>query len=107
MILPFLRNQRFPHAERQRHRSLLRFGGFMKSRLPQDRSQHDEVHRCAVCQKSCPPQVISMSQKKAVIDHGRCIRCYCHEMCPSGAIDLRMGLVARALDRFIDSLARK
>ena len=92
-----------------RHRSLLRFGGFMKKSITaRPVVNMMKCTGCAVCQKSCPPQVISMSQKKAVIDHGRCIRCYCcHEMCPSGSIDIRMGLVARALDRFIDSLARK
>jgi len=92
-----------------RHRSLLRFGGIMKKSITaRPVINLMKCTGCAVCQRSCPPQVISMSRKKAVIDHKRCIRCYCcHEMCPSGAIDLRMGLVARALDRFIDSLAIK
>jgi uncharacterized protein (DUF362 family)/Pyruvate/2-oxoacid:ferredoxin oxidoreductase delta subunit len=102
-----IRDFRMPGGER--HRSLLRFGGAVKKSITaRPVVNTSKCTGCAQCQRSCPPQVISMSGKKAVIDHNRCIRCYCcHEMCPSGAIDLRMGLVARALDRFIDSLARK
>lgn len=64
---------------------------------------------CAHCQKSCPPQAITMSpQGKAVIGGDRCIRCYCcHEMCPSGAISLKMGVVAKVVDRFLESMNRR
>lgn len=92
-----------------RHRSLLRLGGILKSSITaKPVVDTEKCTGCAVCQRSCPPQVISVVRKKAVIDDSRCIRCYCcHEMCPSGAIRLRMGMAARALDRFIDCLARK
>ncbi len=102
-----IKDFRMPGGER--HRSLLRFGGAVKKSITARPVVNiSKCTGCAECQKSCPPHVISMSGKKAVIDHNRCIRCYCcHEMCPSGAIDLMMGLAARALDRFIDSLSRE
>ncbi|HHX28451.1 MAG: DUF362 domain-containing protein [Bacillota bacterium] len=102
-----IKDFRMPGGDR--HRSLLRFGGAVKKSITaRPVVNFSKCTGCAVCQRSCPPQVISMSQKKAVIDDSRCIRCYCcHEMCPSGAIDLRMGPVARVLDRFIDSLSGK
>jgi uncharacterized protein (DUF362 family)/Pyruvate/2-oxoacid:ferredoxin oxidoreductase delta subunit len=98
---------RMPRGDRQR--SLLRLGGALKKSITARPVVNTaECTGCAVCQRSCPPQVISMPRQKAVIDHNRCIRCYCcHEMCPSGAIDLRTGLVAGALDRLIDLLAGK
>ncbi len=44
---------------------------------------------CGICMRSCPPQSISLSEKKGVvsIDHSKCIRCFCcQELCPEGAI---------------------
>lgn len=44
---------------------------------------------CGDCVAGCPQQVISIVDGLAVIDYGRCIRCYCcHELCTEGAIDL-------------------
>jgi formate hydrogenlyase subunit 6/NADH:ubiquinone oxidoreductase subunit I len=40
-----------------------------------------------------------MVQHAPRFDDDRCIRCFCcHEICPSAAIDLRAGLLARFLD---------
>jgi Fe-S-cluster-containing hydrogenase component 2 len=44
----------------------------------------------------CPPQAISLSDKKVEIDYHRCIRCYCcQEVCPEGAVRLQEGWVRR------------
>ncbi len=45
---------------------------------------------CGVCQRNCPRKCISLDSGKAVIDLGRCQRCYCcHELCPHDAVGLR------------------
>ncbi len=45
---------------------------------------------CGICAKACPPEAISIIEKKAVIDYNECIRCYCcQEMCPEKAIVLK------------------
>jgi ferredoxin len=54
------------------------------------------------CVETCPAvaKAIEMVASKVVIDQGKCIRCYCcQEMCPSGAMKLRSGLLARLLNR--------
>lgn len=91
-------------------RSVLRFAGAARrSVTAKPVIDESKCTGCAQCQRSCPPQVISISpEKKAVIADGRCIRCYCcHEMCPSGAISLHLGAVARFVDRFLDSMNRR
>lgn len=48
----------------------------------------------------CPVDAITMKDKKAIIDKGICIRCYCcHEICPSKCIDLKPNLLSRLLMR--------
>jgi len=59
---------------------------------------------CGRCVRSCPMHVIKIGHGSAKIRYRRCIRCYtCHEMCTSGAIDLRRSLagkvVAKAVER--------
>ncbi|MCP4575714.1 MAG: DUF362 domain-containing protein [Deltaproteobacteria bacterium] len=53
---------------------------------------------CGRCVKSCPESVIGMKNQKAEMDHHRCIRCWCcHEVCPSGAVELAQSLLGRLL----------
>ena len=57
---------------------------------------------CGVCVEACPavPKAIELTDRGIVINYDRCIRCYCcQEMCPSGAMKLRSGLLARLLNR--------
>lgn len=45
---------------------------------------------CRICEKSCPPKVISMESGKPVADLDKCIRCFCcHELCPQKAVDIK------------------
>lgn len=45
---------------------------------------------CGKCAESCPAKVISIVNKKAIIDYSSCISCFCcHEMCPVKAIKIK------------------
>jgi uncharacterized protein (DUF362 family)/Pyruvate/2-oxoacid:ferredoxin oxidoreductase delta subunit len=56
----------------------------------------DLCKACGACAEVCPPQAISLSKKKVVIDYRQCIRCYCcQEVCPEGAVRLQEGVVQR------------
>jgi uncharacterized protein (DUF362 family)/Pyruvate/2-oxoacid:ferredoxin oxidoreductase delta subunit len=56
----------------------------------------DLCKACGACAEVCPPQAISLSDKKVEIDYHRCIRCYCcQEVCPEGAVCLQEGWVRR------------
>jgi ferredoxin len=51
---------------------------------------------CMACGEVCPPQAISVRDKKINIDYRSCIRCYCcQEVCPEGAVRLQAGWFAR------------
>jgi uncharacterized protein (DUF362 family)/Pyruvate/2-oxoacid:ferredoxin oxidoreductase delta subunit len=51
---------------------------------------------CGVCAEVCPPQAISLSDRRVRIDYHKCIRCYCcQEVCPEGAVRLQEGWVRR------------
>lgn len=53
---------------------------------------------CGVCVRDCPAKVITIVDKKAVIDTDNCIRCFCcHELCPEKA----MGIKRHPLHRLI------
>jgi uncharacterized protein (DUF362 family)/Pyruvate/2-oxoacid:ferredoxin oxidoreductase delta subunit len=52
--------------------------------------------KCGACAEVCPPQAISVSEKRVRIDFRRCIRCYCcQEVCPEGAMRLQEGWIRR------------
>jgi uncharacterized protein (DUF362 family)/NAD-dependent dihydropyrimidine dehydrogenase PreA subunit len=80
------------------------------SRLGLDRARpvvSPSCRGCGACAKSCPAEAIQIADKKAVIDRGKCIDCYCcHEMCKSKAIELRKNIIGRALDRAVGKDAR-
>lgn len=51
---------------------------------------------CGTCAEVCPPQAISLNDKKVAIDYHLCIRCYCcQEVCPEGAVRFQEGWVRR------------
>jgi len=44
---------------------------------------------CGVCIEVCPPEAISLSNDKAVINKDTCAECgLCVDQCPNGAISL-------------------
>ena len=44
---------------------------------------------CGDCTAACPEQIITIENKRAIIDRSKCIKCYCcHELCPYKAIDI-------------------
>ena len=44
---------------------------------------------CCTCQRNCPPQAITMVNKRPVVDYGQCIRCFCcQELCPQQAVTI-------------------
>lgn len=56
---------------------------------------------CRECVRICPAKALSVREepKRIELDRGKCIACYCcHEMCPHRLMDLRKGLLGRALD---------
>jgi uncharacterized protein (DUF362 family)/Pyruvate/2-oxoacid:ferredoxin oxidoreductase delta subunit len=54
---------------------------------------------CGACFQMCAAEAITMVGRTPRFDDACCIRCYCcHEICPSAAIDLRAGILARFLD---------
>jgi len=56
----------------------------------------DLCKACGACAEVCPPQAISLSDKRVEIDYRQCIRCYCcQEVCPEGAVRLQEGWVRR------------
>jgi uncharacterized protein (DUF362 family)/Pyruvate/2-oxoacid:ferredoxin oxidoreductase delta subunit len=55
---------------------------------------------CGVCAANCPAEAIVIQARRARMDLGRCIRCYCcHELCPQHAIELRRSVLARLIAR--------
>jgi uncharacterized protein (DUF362 family)/NAD-dependent dihydropyrimidine dehydrogenase PreA subunit len=57
---------------------------------------------CGKCRMICPVHAISLEGRKARIDAGRCIRCYCcHEMCMEGAIVLKRGVAGGIIARLL------
>jgi uncharacterized protein (DUF362 family)/Pyruvate/2-oxoacid:ferredoxin oxidoreductase delta subunit len=56
----------------------------------------DLCKACGACAEVCPPQAISLCDKKVEIDYHQCIRCYCcQEVCPEGAVHLQEGWLRR------------
>ena len=42
---------------------------------------------CRTCLRNCPPQAITMVNKRPVVDYGQCIHCFCcQELCPQQAV---------------------
>lgn len=53
---------------------------------------------CGICAASCPVKAITVKNRRARIDTGKCIRCYCcHELCPHKAVELHTGALSRLL----------
>jgi ferredoxin len=51
---------------------------------------------CRVCVDNCPSQAMRVAKERVLVDYQECIRCYCcHELCPEGAIELRVHPLAR------------
>jgi len=61
----------------------------------------DACKLCGQCVTHCPPQAMSLHDKKVSIKYDRCIRCFCcQELCPHNAIDTRQGILLRINDFF-------
>lgn len=55
---------------------------------------------CGRCSHHCPPNAISIIDKKAMINYQKCIRCYCcQELCPHQGVDLKDGFILSILKR--------
>jgi uncharacterized protein (DUF362 family)/Pyruvate/2-oxoacid:ferredoxin oxidoreductase delta subunit len=75
--------------------------GFVKKPLknifvPKPLIKGDRCKACGACAEVCPPQAISVIDKKIKINYRHCIRCYCcQEVCPEGAVLLQEGWIFR------------
>lgn len=78
--------------------------GFIRQPLRKQLVAHpvarkNECTGCGDCIKVCPVKAIAAGRPVSV-DYSRCIRCYCcHEVCDTGAMTLRRGLLGRAVLR--------
>jgi len=76
---------------------------FLKSLLAKGIYVKPEVNEncigCLLCLKSCPVYAIkSTTNKRVIIDKSKCIECFCcHEVCESGAIDLKRSFLHRII----------
>ncbi len=59
----------------------------------------EECVGCRECEKICPADAITMSNKKPNIDREKCIRCFCcQEFCPKGAMKVHRTWLAKLLE---------
>ncbi len=59
-----------------------------------------ECTMCGRCVDFCPRGAMTLGRRAAVVDTGRCIRCFCcDELCEQQAIEVRKPLLARLLRR--------
>lgn len=55
---------------------------------------------CRTCLRNCPPQAITMVNKRPVVDYGQCIRCFCcQELCPQQAVIIHHNWLGRMILR--------
>jgi len=55
---------------------------------------------CGHCVKMCPAKAIVIKNGRAVIDRGKCVRCFCcQEFCPTGAMQVHRTFIARLVQR--------
>lgn len=67
----------------------------------------DKCIACGRCAKHCPPQAITIANKRATINTTTCIRCYCcQEFCPVNAVMLRDGTLLK-LGKWLHKKAAK
>jgi len=53
---------------------------------------------CGVCAETCPAAAITERDGRPSIDYEQCIRCFCcQELCPHGAVQVKRGVLLRAL----------
>lgn len=53
---------------------------------------------CATCASVCPPQAITMADKRPSTDYEKCIRCFCcQELCPESAVAIWRPWLSRRL----------
>ncbi|NIO03569.1 MAG: DUF362 domain-containing protein [Proteobacteria bacterium] len=76
--------------------------GFLRDAVtPRPVIDRDRCKECLNCVEVCPPNAMKKEAEGIVIDPEGCIRCYCcQEICPEGAIEIRAGLLSRALGIF-------
>lgn len=66
------------------------FGKFLKKLMEPKIVFKEHCTGCGHCRRVCHAQAISMVEKRPVVEHGKCIRCFCcHELCPSAAVEIR------------------
>jgi uncharacterized protein (DUF362 family)/Pyruvate/2-oxoacid:ferredoxin oxidoreductase delta subunit len=55
---------------------------------------------CRTCLRNCPPQAITMVNKRPVVDYGQCIRCFCcQELCPQQAVTIHHNWLCQVILR--------
>jgi uncharacterized protein (DUF362 family)/Pyruvate/2-oxoacid:ferredoxin oxidoreductase delta subunit len=68
----------------------------------------DRCTLCGVCRDACPPGIITIKNSAPSIDYGRCIRCWCcRELCPSDAMEVKRGIILKAVSAIRRSRRRR
>jgi len=61
---------------------------------------NSDCNGCRTCQRNCPPQAITMANKRPVVDYGKCIHCFCcQELCPQQAVTIHHSWLGRMILR--------
>jgi uncharacterized protein (DUF362 family)/NAD-dependent dihydropyrimidine dehydrogenase PreA subunit len=60
--------------------------------------ERDNCIICDACIQACPQKIISMKNKRIVIDYSKCIACFCcQEACPASAIKVKKSIFTKLL----------
>jgi len=61
---------------------------------------HEACIGCSDCAKNCPPQVITMNNKRPEVKLDECIRCFCcQELCPVKAVEIYRPIMMKLMSK--------
>ena len=86
------------HADLSQGGFLPKFG--MKLLRPRVKFDPSRCVGCGECAANCPAKVITMKNRKPVVDYHRCIRCFCcQELCLRNAVSVKESWIFKLANR--------